>query len=156
MIRGKGYRVTIEGVTLTVCEKCYSRVMARKEELERRKRSQTSSKPRAPAMRRRAPRHPSLYDQYEVVEDYAERIRRARQRLGWSQAALAQRVGERENTIKRIESGRLTPPLDLARKLERVLHIKLLEPVVDEPVVSEHRGDDFGLTLGDIARIREK
>ena len=155
VIRGKAYRVTIEGVTLTVCEKCYARIMARKAELEEKRRATRNVRLAGPATRRRSPRRPSLYDQYEIVEDYAERIRRARQKLGWSQAVLAQRVGEKENTIKRIESGRLTPPIDLARKLEKTLRIKLLEPVVDEPV-STSRNEDFTLTLGDIARIREK
>ena len=86
------------------------------------------------------------------MEDYADRVRRARQQLGWSQAVLARKIGEKENTVKRIESGRLMPTIDLARRLEKVLKIKLLEPVVEEEFSSE-RANTY-LTLGDIVRIR--
>lgn len=92
---------------------------------------------------------------YEVVSDYAERVRRARERLGWSQKMLAERVRESENVIRRIELGKLKPTIDLARRLERVLGIKLLEPVVEEPETSDRERGGFHLTLGDIAEIRE-
>jgi putative transcription factor len=97
-------------------------------------------------------------ERYEVVDDYAERVRRARQRLGLTQKELAQRVKVSENVIKRIEAGTLVPTIDLARRLERVLGVKLLEPVVEEEteVGSTKRGrEEFYLTLGDIAEIRE-
>ncbi|MET1101990.1 MAG: multiprotein bridging factor aMBF1 [Pyrodictiaceae archaeon] len=92
---------------------------------------------------------------YEVVSDYAERVRKARERLGWSQKMLAERVRESENVIRRIELGKLKPTIDLARRLERVLGIKLLEPVVEEPETSDRERGGFHLTLGDIAEIRE-
>ncbi len=97
-------------------------------------------------------------ERYEVVEDYAERVRRARERLGLTQKELAQRVRVSENVIKRIEAGTLVPTIDLAQRLERVLGVKLLEPVVEEEVATgSRRGsrDEFYLTLGDIAEIRE-
>lgn len=156
LIRGPAHRVTVEGVSMMVCGRCYSRLASR--------RAGTPPKPQGmptpprrvsrPASRPRS-RRDALYDRYEVVEDYAERIRRARLRLGWSQAALAQRVGEGENVIKRIEAGRLVPPIDLARRLEKALKIRLLEPVVEDVLPSTTRGaEDYTLTLGDIVRIR--
>ena len=103
-----------------------------------------------------------LAERYEVVPDYAERVRRARERLGMSQEELAIRVKERVNVIKRIEAGTLTPTVDLARRLEKVLGIKLLEPVVEEEGFTSERParrrrrDEFELTLGDIVEIREE
>jgi len=99
-------------------------------------------------------------ERYEVVEDYAERVRTARQRLGMSQRELALKVRVSENVIKRIEAGTLVPTIDLARRLERVLGVKLLEPVVEEEYTSttsrsRGRREEFYLTLGDIAEIRE-
>jgi len=122
----------------------------------------------APVTARRAatPRRPRstqadrLAERYEVVPDYAERVRRARERLGMSQEELAIRVKEKVNVIKRIEAGTLVPPVDLARRLEKVLGIKLLEPVVEEEPVAggggRRRRDEFELTLGDIVEIREE
>ncbi len=97
-------------------------------------------------------------ERYEVVPNYAELIRRARERLGWTHRILAEKVRESERTIKRIEAGELVPTIDLARRLERVLGIKLLEPVVeeaDEALASGGQRKRFYLTLGDIAEIRE-
>ncbi len=148
-----GYSVCLEGATIIVCSKCYER-------LTRGKGSPIAIKPRAstttPTRSKPRNRKPSTRDllEYDVVEDYAERIRRAREKLGWSQATLAQKVRESENVIKRIEAGRLVPTLDLARRLEKVLGIKLLEPRVEEvPVGNVER---FELTLGDIVNIRTK
>jgi putative transcription factor len=96
-------------------------------------------------------------ERYEVVPDYAEIIRRARERLGWSHKVLAEKVRESERTIKRIEAGELVPTIDLARRLEKVLGVKLLEPVVEEDYAEagSRSRRRFYLTLGDIAEIRE-
>ena len=155
LIRGPARRVSVEGVSMTVCTRCYSRLASRRRETPA-KPAGPVRPPRPAAQRRRTrPRRDTLYDRYEVVEDYAERIRQARVRLGWSQAVLAQRVGEGENVIKRIEAGRLVPPIDLARRLEKVLRIRLLEPVVEEVFpASAGKHEDYTLTLGDIVRIR--
>ncbi|RLE57877.1 MAG: TIGR00270 family protein [Thermoprotei archaeon] len=95
---------------------------------------------------------------YEIVEDFAERVKRAREQLGLTRELLARLVNEKESVIRRIEEGSLEPTIELARKLERVLKIKLLEPVLEEEemesYVSKSRG--FELTLGDVVVIREK
>jgi len=95
-------------------------------------------------------------EKYEVVEDYAQRVRRARERLGLTQKELAVKARVGENVIKRIEAGTLVPPIDLARRLERILGVKLLEPVAEEFEEPGGGGsEDFYLTLGDIAELRE-
>ena len=68
--------------------------------------------------------------------------------------ALAQRVMEKESVIKRIESGRLRPSIQLAKRLEKALGIKLLEPVGDEDIDIGSPQKDFVLTLGDAANIK--
>ena len=96
-------------------------------------------------------------EKYELVEDFAERIRKARERLGWSTKMLAMKVKESETTIRRIESGKLRPTLELAKRLEEVLGIKLLVPAVEEELglfSSERRGEY--VTLGEIVSIREE
>lgn len=73
---------------------------------------------------------------------------------------LAEAVKEGENVIKRIEAGRLVPSIDLARRLEQVLGIKLLEPVVESTFESYQSFSrsrvSKELTLGDIVAIRKK
>lgn len=149
--------VYIEGARLVLCPQCYSRVAKRavREEVK----SATTKKVSATRAARRPVRRGLRLENYEVVEDYAKRVREARERLGWTQRTLAEAVRESENVIKRIESGRLTPTIELAMKLEKVLGIKLLEPIVDSDFTGSL--DRVGspskeLTLGDIVSIRRR
>jgi putative transcription factor len=190
-ITGRAYRIVVEGTEMIVCERCYRRYMERSrrtgtdEPLRFRIATSTSRRREPPAEataptpraalraqaetarrtgvqpRRRSGVSLGAVERYEVVEDYAEKVRAARQRLGMTQRELALKVRVSENVIKRIEAGTLVPTIDLARRLERVLGVKLLEPVVDEeyatPSTGRSRGkrEEFYLTLGDIAEIRE-
>jgi putative transcription factor len=183
-IEGRAYTIYVDGVEMIVCERCYRKYMSRARRTatdtplrlrlaqpkpreaptpqQQREPPQRSAKPSARTEQRRTARpRPArrrsglgLVEKYEVVEDYAERVRRARERLGLTQKELAQRVKVGENVIRRIESGSLVPPVDLAMRLERVLGVKLLEPVAEEEEEAEGSGD-FYLTLGDVAELRE-
>lgn len=148
--------VIVEGVELRVCPDCYRRLVKQGKIKEApttkisRKTTQTRKWTKTRISRR------ILEEEYEIVEDYAERIRKARQRMGWSQAVLAQKVREKENVIKRIEAGRLKPSIELARRLERVLGITLLEPIVEEsPAKIEEGGEDY-YTIGDFVRFKKR
>ncbi|ADI32638.1 multiprotein bridging factor aMBF1 [Staphylothermus hellenicus] len=148
--------VVVDNAVLRVCPQCYRRLMKQgkvKEVIEPVKRPVKKTS-RIQRVRTRIPRR-LLEESYDIVEDYAERIRRARQRLGWTQAVLAQKVREKENVIKRIEAGRLKPSLELARRLERILKITLLEPIVEEPITSTDNEEDY-YTIGDFIKIKKK
>ncbi len=182
-IEGKAYHITVEGIELIVCERCYKNYISRSrrtgEDLRLvqsrpsvvgpRERPVTRAA-RTSRQQRIAVRPPSLpalapktrprrgvdervAERYEVVPDFAMRVKRARERLGLTQRELAQKVKESERVIRRIEAGTLRPTVDLAKRLERVLGIKLLEPVVEGEVEGKKEGEDY-LTLGDIADIR--
>jgi len=96
-------------------------------------------------------------EEYILVEGYGDVVRRARERMGFTREALAALVGEKESTIRRIEAEQLEPTLELARKLERVLKVKLLEQVSEWGVEAGSSGhvEDYGLTLGDVAEFRD-
>ncbi len=183
-IEGKPYRVVVEGVELVLCRRCYGerlrrtkttpddpmryRVASRPGALQTGIQTRPSSKPSTkrhtspPSLHglvsRPKPRGVSLREaeRFEVVSDYSSRVRRARERLGYTQRDLAMKAKIAESVIRRIELGELTPSIDLARKLERVLGIKLLEPVVEtEEELGSSKKSDLYLTLGDIAEFRE-
>ncbi|MEM1892420.1 MAG: multiprotein bridging factor aMBF1 [Sulfolobales archaeon] len=147
--------IYVENVKLSVCQSCYSRLargdVAR--EIEEATKAQTR-RPRVSSDKKPEER---VLDEYEVVPDYADRVRQARERLGLTQKALADMVKESENTIKRIESGRLVPTIALARKLESVLSIKLLEPVVDSAQAQlPNPAKMKELTLGDVVSLKKR
>ena len=57
--------------------------------------------------------------------------------------------------LHKIETSSFEPPLDLARKLEKLLNIKLVEEVSDEPL-SNVKTTKKTLTLGDLIKIRKR
>lgn len=166
ILRRQAVRISLEGASLTVCQLCAKKVRGRQQPLEKpiiqkaqpKPSSPTTIKSTKPKAKQRIPTR--ILETYEVVPDYAERIRKARQRLGWSTKILAEKVGEPESVIKRIEDGRLMPTIDMAMRLERALRIKLLQPIVEEyEDISSYLGKPTSeLTLGDIVniRVREK
>ena len=66
----------------------------------------------------------------DIVEDYADKIRRARQKMNIELEELAKMLNEKESFLRHIEKGEMIPTIKLAKKLEKVLHIKLVEEVV--------------------------
>lgn len=147
--------VVVDGALLKACPACYNR-LRKQGKLQEVSQPRTKSAPRTQKrwIKTRVPRR-ILEEEYDIVEDYAERIRKARQRLGWSQAVLAQKVREKENVIKRIEAGRLKPSIELARRLEKILGIVLLEPVIDEELGFFGGSNEDYFTIGDLIRIKK-
>lgn len=88
----------------------------------------------------------------EVVENYAYLVRTAREKLGLTAAELAARIKEKESVVKRVESGRLRPTIELARKLERALGVKLLEKTSEgeEAARNDEIEIDVAVTLGEL------
>ncbi|MFZ8783724.1 MAG: multiprotein bridging factor aMBF1 [Desulfurococcaceae archaeon] len=155
-------RAVVEGSPLILCPECYSKLSrksaVREESLERARSTQQLRSVQQTSVARSSRSvagQARIAETYEIVENYHQLIKSARERLGWSQEVLASKVGESVNTIRRIEAGKLKPTIELARKLERVLKIKLLEPVVAEPLnhVSSSRVED--LTIGDLIDTRK-
>src|SRR5205807_9571018 len=89
----------------------------------------------------------------ELVDDFPQKIRNARESRGWKQADLGAKINERVSVIAKLESGTMTPGDDLVRKLERELGIKLKERVA--PVSLKKATPGSGLTLGDLLKARE-
>lgn len=91
----------------------------------------------------------------EVVEDYAEIIKKEREKKGMTIKQLANELAEKESYIDKIEKGDVVPSEKVARKLEKYFNIKLLEEVV---VTGKKETDthDEPITLGDIIEIKKK
>jgi putative transcription factor len=96
-------------------------------------------------------------ERYEFVDDLGNVVRRAREARFLTREQLAEMVGEKVSTIRRIENDELKPSFELARKLEKVLKVKLLVEATDEVferVVT--RAQRRGLTIGDVLREQLK
>ncbi len=130
-------RVRIEGAIMSVCDACQHFGTV----LETRKpaafRQPQEAKPFVPTKReiqqvvkhtpaRPRPKEADIENLY-VVEEFSRLIKEAREKMSWTQEDLAKRLMERKNVLSNIERGALVPDIKFAKKLERVLGIKLLE-----------------------------
>lgn len=131
----KGKEVVVEGAVIEVCPSCL-----RKIEFQRVSRKEKKRQVRIRRVR-----------EQEIVEDYAQRISKARQALGLSQEELARQLGIKESYLKHIEKGLIPPTLELAKKMEKVLNVSLIEEFVYEAEeVSAKREEKSSITLADL------
>ncbi len=133
-------KVRIEGTILNVCPNC-AKFGVEVEEKKFNKISEnitvkfpekkinvvTYNKPFKKTAVRKKPIRKDDAEKLDVVENYAELIKNRREKLLMTQDELAQKVLERKNVLSKIERNELLPDIELARKLERVLDLKLLE-----------------------------
>ena len=158
-IRGPAKLVRVEGAELQVCSRCEKFGTA----VQQPKRTDVKRPVPAtgPAGRTAAPpvaatyRKRDMFDYMggEIVEDYADRIRHAREAKGLSQKDLALKMMERELLIKKIEKGELVPEEAVRKKLEKVLGIRLLESIT--PDTEKKTKDLLAPTLGDVTVIKK-
>ena len=134
------FRAVVEGSEVNVCSACgkYGKMLQR------------------PVMR--ASRHSPVQKAPEpsevVVSDYAQKIRSAREKSGMTQKEFALKLNEKESVIHKLENGLFVPPIDLARKLERLLRIKLVE-VEQEEEAETAKKSSGPLTIGDIINLKK-
>jgi len=105
--------------------------------------------------RRRGSDKSLLAEDYEYVEGFGSLVRRARESLGLSQEELASLIKEKATVIRKIEQGELHPPIDLAKRIEKVLKIRIVQASVEEnPPVKVPRGQpgEATYTLEDLLK----
>jgi len=143
-------RALIEGVELDVCSSCskFGKII------------RTVSRPSPKEQHRQVMHRHVMQEQKEekiemIVENYSSVIKTKRESLGMTQKDFASRINEKESTVHKMETGHMEPPIDLARKLEKLLGVKLVE----QPEENHERikkGKDGGFTLGDFIKVRKK
>lgn len=89
----------------------------------------------------------------EIVDDYADRIRVAREEKEWSALDLAKAIKEREILIKKIEKRDLIPEDEVRRKLEKALNIRLIDAPEDS--ISSSGPGRVSMTVGDVMSFKK-
>ena len=86
-----------------------------------------------------------------VVEDYSDKIKKAREKKGITQEELAKSIAEKESVVHQLESAKLKPNFKLANKLEVFLNITLIDNV--ETKLKKDKNVNFKdstVTIGDL------
>jgi len=135
------FRALIEGVELTVCERCskFGKVLAAPKPQERRHSFSSATKAEPMEL---------------VVDDAATRIKNKREQLKLTQQEFAKLINEKTSVVQHLEHDAHHLSLDLAKRLERILHIQLVEKA-KEVVVQKSSQKTEAFTLGDFIRIKK-
>jgi len=91
----------------------------------------------------------------ELVQDFDQRIRSARESAGLSQSDLADRLNEKASLIRKLEHGDHLPSDEVQRKLERELGIDLSGGASEEDTEWEGGSDVGEYTLGDVVERKD-
>lgn len=146
-------RATIEGTVMSVCGNCVKfgvEHAGAQTEVTGRSRVTQSLERRAARSRSR-----DVFDEMpeELVEDYGQRVRRAREARGLTLEQLGEILKTRRDTLAKVEGGSYHPEEALIRKLEKELSIKLKEkPEAPAGVGGQMKQPDKALTLGDLIK----
>lgn len=137
---GNLFKVSIEDSELNLCRNCsrFGKIIA----------PIKAEQPVKKVKKETIPKEPEKEIIQIIVEDYADRIRNAREKMGLKQEDFAKLINEKQNLIHNIEIGKFKPGIDLAKKLERFLKIKLVEEYEEQhKKIKKPKGDKF--TIGD-------
>lgn len=150
-IVGKPTQITIERSLLTVCQECsrFGTPVDRKTAMSI---ERASPRPGAKKIIVKAPRR-EFFDDFVLVENFGERIRKSREAQGITRDAFAKAMGEKESVIRRIEANEMYPTLALTKKMERLLKITLIDKM--DTSIKGSAPSPSSITLGDIAVLKE-
>lgn len=133
----------IEGVVLRVCAPCgrFGKVL---------------SKPlQQTIMKRDAQQRTSVVEVIEtMMDDYAIKIKQAREKRNMNQEEFARFLNERESTLQKIETGKQLPDIETAKKLEKQLQIKLVEKITLDSTTRSQKNMGSSLTIGDLLQCK--
>ena len=152
-IREKPLCITIDTSELQVCQKCapYGKPVDKRTPISRK----VSPVVRTVTRTEKRPKK-DFFDilKNELLDNYVQIIRDARESKGWSHEDLAENIKEKASLIKKIERSEIVPEDSVRKKLEHTLNIKLTERVDASGQEVSHLKKDT--TLGDIVTIKRK
>ena len=101
-------------------------------------------------------RRRDMFDEMdEVVQDYDDRIRNARESEGLTQKELADQLNEKASLIRKLERGDVLPSDDIQRKLEKSLGINLSMGGSGDDAEWSGGSSTGGTTLGDVVKRKD-
>lgn len=145
------YKTIIEGGILEVCKNCCKHGEVLEE-----------VKPKLEPKEEKRAQKPVMIQESETIEmlvpDYNKIIKKEREKRDLTQEKLAKALAEKESVIHNLERGHLNPSIQLAKKLEQFLGIRLIteykEEGKKEAVKMDFKNPD--MTIGDLIKIKQK
>ncbi len=100
---------------------------------------------------------------YIFIKGFGASIKNTREKMNLNQEDFAKKLSIRVSLLHKIESEHMHPDIETAKKLERTLHIKLVEEISENEENSNKQKELSGphfksgpLTFGDMINIKRK
>jgi putative transcription factor len=151
-IYGQPYYRIIEGGKMTVCSRCAQ--FGTKEWDPKKPQGKPVRRRTSPASRPRPRSEIEVAEAFELVDNYGELIRKTRQRKGVSVEDFAKKISEKESVVKKLEKEQLNPSMDLIKKVQRELGVKLIEEAPTSTSGTFLTRPMGPRTLGDLIKIK--
>lgn len=89
-----------------------------------------------------------------IIEDSNQKIRIIREKSGLNQEDFAKKLSIRTSLLQKIETNNTSLDIPLARKLEKLLHINLIEQKLEESSVEiKNNKSSDTMTVGDVVKL---
>lgn len=140
--------VSIEGAKMQACKDCgkYGKFIGQVKTKE--EKVQEDARIKEILERKSKPLTKDFETHETIAANYSQIIRKKREALGMSQEDFAKKLNIKESEIHHLENNQFRPPIDLARKIEKSLGIKL---IMDDKVEGKYEKTSSGpMTIGDI------
>lgn len=146
------YRGLVEKTSMILCSAC-ARFASKKTKIMQQ--SISKKKQKSQTYNTKAPQRASIVQL--IVPDYAKKIKQAREKQNLKQEELAGQLAIKTSLLHSFEASKKSPAMDLARKLEKKLHITLIMQYEEDKKNISIKGKSSGpLTLGDLIKKRTK
>lgn len=139
----KLYEVNVDGANMLACEKC-SRGRGTLSSVGTGTRARRGGAVAIPVERE--------IEKEELVENFGDVIRKAREKQGLPLKVLAEMINERESTLDRVEKQKALPEEKMRLKLEKELRIKLVVKTTEKRQQVPGAKKSEPVTLWDLAK----
>ncbi len=139
------FKARIEGTEMAVCRPCtkYGKVFASLKQKD------------AKAKKFSIPQPKEEKPEETIVENFSQLLRKARENSQLTQEDFAKKINEKLSILQKMEAGLFLPSIDHARKLERLLGLKLIT-LSESTAIPQETAKSGELTLGDVIKIRKR
>ncbi len=158
---GKPIIVDLDGYKASLCSNCARKVKGVKKKDEKTTLPQKLEVPleRPPPSKPKEVRTSKREKvEVELVEDYGRKIREAREALGLSIEQVAAALNIKASLLRNIESERVVPSFEVARNIEKLLEISIVQRNPERAQVTSSTSQQVysSITLGEAVEVKRK
>lgn len=144
------FRTKIEGTEIKVCKSCagFGEILCPVKEDIIEKKKKDGKKIEVVS-------EPEIIE--TIVSGFPQILKKKREELGLNQEDFAKKISEKQSILHKMETGEFMPSINTARKIEKILKIKVIEEYEEKGQdIEQQKGKGEVTTIGDMIKIRKR